>query len=304
MIILKVCTNTPIPDIQDLKDQINSQIDALKEQIPTFNELIEHLSGLKIPNLMIIKDQIYAGYSNLVQEINEIIDGVKIEADMLSMLNIYKPLIKVLGGVIEDFIPKIPVFNISIVDIINGKLGNFKKAIMDMIEKEINIPFVPLPLFENFKNIAKEAQTTLKLVITSYKQMVLDVATGMIKKVLDILEISATIPSMLKPPTLEELKDLVLEAFPDYKSWYELITSVSMDKILGVFSAIPLPNFPKDFEKKEIAFYSNFEELLVNKFNQIIDNIIGINIKTIIDFVENTLGQLGFEFPTFCVELM
>ena len=218
MIILKVCTNTPIPDIQDLKDQINSQIDALKEQIPTFNELIEHLSGLKIPNLMTIKDQIYEGYSNLVQEINEIIDGVKIEADMLSMLNIYKPLIKVLGGVIEDFIPKIPVFNISIVDIINGKLGNFKKAIMDMIEKEISIPFVPLPLFENFKNIAKEAQTTLKLVITSYKQMVLDVATGMIKKVLDILEISATIPSMLKPPTLEELKNLVLEAFPDYKS--------------------------------------------------------------------------------------
>lgn len=304
MIILKVCTNTPIPDIQDLKDQINSQIDALKEQIPTFNELIEHLSGLKIPNLMTIKDQIYEGYSNLVQEINEIIDGVKIEADVLSMLNIYYPLIKVLGGVIEDFIPKIPVFNISIIDIINGELGNFKKAIMDMLEKEISIPFVPLPLFENFKNIAKEAQTTLKLVITSYKQMVLDVATGMIKKVLDILEISATIPSMLKPPTLEELKNLALEAFPDYKSWYELITSVSMDKILGVFSAIPLPNFPKDFEIKEIAFYSNFEELLVNKFNQIIDNIISINIKTIIDFVENTLGQLGFEFPTFCVELM
>ena len=77
-----------------------------------------------------------------------------------------------------------------------------------------------------------------------------------------------------------------------------------MDKILGVFTAIPLPNFPKDFEIKEIAFYSNFEELLVNKFNQIIDNIISINIKIIIDFVENTLGQLGFEFPTFCVELM
>ena len=304
MIILKVCTNTPIPDIQDLKDQINSQIDALKEQIPTFDELIEHLSGFKIPNLMTIKDQIYEGYSNIVQEINEVIDGIKIEADMLSILNIYHPLIKVLGGVIEDFIPKIPFFNISIIDIINGKLGDFKKAIMDMIEKELNIPFVPLPLFESFKNVAKEAQTTLKLIITSYKQMVLDVATDMIKKVLDILQISALIPAMLKPPTLEELKNLVLESFPEYKSWYELITSVSMDKILGVFSAIPLPNFPKDSEEKETSFYSNFEEFLVNKFNQIIDNIIGINIKTIIDFVENTLGQLGFEFPTFCVELM
>ena len=304
MIILKVCTNTPIPDIQDLKDQINSQIDALKEQIPTFDELIEHLSGFKIPNLMTIKDQIYEGYSNIVQEINEVIDGIKIEADMLSMLNIYHPLIKVLGGVIEDFIPKIPFFNISIIDIINGKLGDFKKAIMDMIEKELNIPFVPLPLFESFKNVSKEAQTTLKLIITSYKQMVLDVATDMIKKVLDILEISALIPAMLKPPTLEELKNLVLEAFPEYKSWYELITSVSMDKILGVFSAIPLPNFSKDSEEKETSFYSNFEEFLVNKFNQIIDNIIGINIKTIIDFVENTLGQLGFKFPTFCVELM
>ena len=97
MIILKVCTNTPIPDIQDLKDQINSQIDALKEQIPTFDELIEHLSGFKIPDLMTIKDQIYEGYSNIVQEINEIIDGIKIEADMLSMLNIYHPLIKILG---------------------------------------------------------------------------------------------------------------------------------------------------------------------------------------------------------------
>ena len=304
MIILKVCTNTPIPDIQDLKDQINSQIDALKEQIPTFDELIEHLSGFKIPDLMTIKDQIYEGYSNIVQEINEVIDGIKIEADMLSMLNIYHPLIKVLGGFIEDFIPKIPFFNISIIDIINGKLGDFKKAIMDMIEKEINIPFVPLPLFESFKNVAKEAQTTLKLIITSYKQMVLDVATDMIKKVLDILEISALIPAMLKPPTLEELKNLVLESFPEYKSWYELITSVSMDKILGVFSAIPLPKFPKDSEEKETSFYSNFEEFLVNKFNQIIDNIISINIKTIIDFVKNTLGQLGFKFPTFCVELM
>lgn len=304
MIILKVCTNTPIPDIQDLKDQINSQIDALKDQIPTFDELIEHLSGFKIPNLMTIKDQIYEGYSNIVQEINEVIDGIKIEADMLTMLNIYHPLIKILGGVIEDFIPKIPFFNISIIDIMNGKLGDFKKAIMDMIEKGLNIPFVPLPLFESFKNVAKEAQTTLKLIITSYKQMVLDVATDMIKKVLDILEISALIPAMLKPPTLEELKNLVLEAFPEYKSWYELITSVSMDKILGVFSAIPLPKFPKDSEEKETSFYSNFEEFLVNKFNQIIDNIISINIKTIIDFVKNTLGQLGFKFPTFCVELM
>lgn len=304
MIILKICTNTPIPDIQDLKDQINSQIDALKEQIPTFDELIEHLSGFKIPNLMTIKDQIYEGYSNIVQEINEVIDGIKIEADMLTMLNIYHPLIKILGGVIEDFIPKIPFFNISIIDIMNGKLGDFKKAIMDMIKKGLNIPFVPLPLFESFKNVAKEAQTTLKLIITSYKQMVLDVATDMIKKVLDILEISALIPAMLKPPTLEELKNLVLEAFPEYKSWYELITSVSMDKILGVFSAIPLPNFPKDSEEKETSFYSNFEEFLINKFNQIIDNIISINIKTIIDFVKNTLGQLGFKFPTFCVELM
>lgn len=302
MSLFKLCTDSPIPDLEDLKKQVNDQIDNIQEEYEDFKEFITTLSDqVKIPIIPTLQEYIYEGYSSVMEEINEFIEGLKTYQDLLSQFNIIKVLADVIGGAIEDLIPKIPIIDISIIDILSGNIKALYAAVKQMILEQIQIPFVPLPLYETISNYTKEVVASVKIILTAYKNMLTTAITDMVKQVLDILEISAILPLLFTVPTIEELKELLLSLFPDVYSIYELIKKYDIDYIMDMLKNIlpfPIPNFTTPMTK----FFSSLEEELNQKLNQIADFAGSLNMKMIIDFIKDNLSMLGIEFPTICIE--
>lgn len=302
MSLFKLCTDSPIPDLEDLKKQVNDQIDNIQEEYEDFKEFVTTLSDqVKTPVIPTLQEYIYEGYSSVMEEINEFIEGLKNYQDMLSQFNIIKVLADVIGGAIEGLIPKIPIIDISIIDILSGNIKALYDAVKQMILEQIQIPFVPLPLYETISNYTKEVVASVKMVLTAYKNMLTTAITDMVKQVLDILEISAILPLLFTVPTVEELKELLLSLFPDVSSIYELIKKYDIDYIMDMLKNIlpfPIPNFTPPTTK----FFSSLEEELNQKLNQIADFAGSLNMKMVIDFIKDNLSMLGIEFPTICIE--
>lgn len=305
--MFKICTNTPIPDVEDLKQQVEDQLQELMEQFPNFEDLKKVLENFKSPSagvLPTIKEVIYEGYSNIMAEVNEVIDAIKAYQDMLTIENLMKPLVAVIGGIIEDFIPVIPLLNISLIDLLKMDTTKIYDSVENAIKENLRIPFTPEQLLESFRAYSREVVLTVKMVIVGYKDMLINQIKSMIQEVLDILEIAAMIPTLLKVPSVEDLEKILLTLFPEYNSIVEIIkkTGKTVKELVEmVTSASGLP--PVNIKERLISFYSNAELELKERFNQVVDSISSINLKTLVDFVKNTLGQLGFSFPVFCIEV-
>lgn len=295
--MINICIDSPVPNLADLKRDFLNQLESIKDNVPNFQDFIEKLSGISLPNLLSLPDPLFLGYSNIIQELMEVIDAIKYQADTLTMMNIFKPLASVIGGALEDIIPKIPTLNFSIIDIVSGNIQGLYDAILSALKQGVKLPYLPTNLFESFSNYTKEALLSLKIILVGYKGLLLDTMQGMIKKAMSILDISGLLPTLPKIPSIEELKQMVLAAFPDYTSWYELITNVDVIKIISIFGlgAFLLPEI--DF----IPNFSNIEQYLMESFNQISDHYSTLGLTMLVDFVESNLGMLGFSFPLFCI---
>lgn len=295
--MINICIDSPVPNLVDLKRDFLNQLESIKDSVPNFQDFIEKLSGISLPNLLGLPDPLFLGYSNIIQELMEVIDAIKYQADTLTMMNIFKPLASVIGGALKDIIPKIPTLNFSIIDIVSGNIQGLYDAILSALKQGVKLPYLPTNLFESFSNYTKEALLSLKIILVGYKGLLLDTMQGMIKKAMSILEISGSLPTLPKIPSIEELKQMVLAAFPDYESWYELITNVDVNKIISIFGlgAFLLP------EINFIPNFSNIEKYLMESLNQISDHYSTLGLTMLVDFVESTLGMLGFSFPLFCI---
>ena len=301
MSLFKLCTDSPIPNLEDLKKQVNEQIDEIKEQYDDFKEFITTLSDdLETPNIPTLQESIYEGYSSVMEEINEVIDSLKNYQDMLTQFSIIKVLSDIIGGAIDSFIPKIPVINISIIDILSGNIKVLYDTVKQMILDNLQIPFVPFPLYETISNYTKEVVVSVKMILTGYKNTITTTITDMVEKVLDILSISATVPSLKIAPSVDELKELLMSFFPDVSSILELTKKYDMDYLIDTLKnalPFPTPNFSTPFTN----FFSSLEEELNQKLNQISDFVTSLNMMVIIDFIKDKLSMLGIEFPTICI---
>lgn len=232
-----------------------------------------------------------------MQELVEVVDAIKYQVETLTMMNIFQPLSNILGGSLRDLLPKIPVLNISLVDIVGGNIQDMYDAVKSALKEGIKLPFVPEQIFESYSNFEKEAVLALKMILVGYKELLLNTMQSMVSSVMSILEISGTLPVLPTIPTIEQLKSLAMLAFPEYDTWYSLISNVDVSKVLGVlgFSMFILP---------EIGFipnYSNYEQYFIESLNHIRDGITSIALKMMVDFVENVLGVIGFSFPSITI---
>ena len=295
--MFEICVNSPVPNLRDLREDFSRQLQDVQESVPNFQDFVEKVSEVPIPKLFGLPDPIFFGYSNTMQELVEIVDAIKYQADTLTMMNIFKPLISVIGGSLEDLLPKIPVLNFSIIDIIGGNIGGLYDAVLEALKNGVKLPFIPLGMFENYSNYAKEALLALKMILVGYKELLLSTMQRMIQDVLKILKISAVLPILPVIPTIDQLKQTVLNAFPEFNSWYEIITNVDISKVIGVFGlgAVILP------EVSFIPNFSNYEQYLLESFNQIKDHFSTLSLSMLVDFVKNTLGVVGFTFPSICI---
>lgn len=288
---------TPVPDLKDMRLDFSKQLINIQSDIPDYREYLDTLSDLKIPNLFSLPTPLFSGYSNIMQELVEVIDAIKYQADTLTMMNIFQPIASVIGGSLRDLLPKIPVLDISLLDIVGGNIKGMYDAVKSALSKGLSLPFLPTNIFENYSNLEKEALVALKMILVGYKEALLNTMQSMVSSAMSILKISGVLPVLPTIPTIDQLKALALLAFPEYDSWYSLISKVEVSKIIAVlgFSTLIIP---------EIGFipnYSNYEQYLMESLNQIKDGLISQGLKMMVDFVENTLGVIGFSFPTITI---
>ena len=140
MSTFKLCCDSPIPELQSMKDDIKRQLQDLAETTPNFSDLIDLLvSKVKVPVdvFLQVREQVYIGYRSIVEEINEIVDALKQLQDMITQFNIIVPLAKVLGGAIDELIPSIPVLNIKFTDLVGLNSSALYEAVAKAIEQEI-----------------------------------------------------------------------------------------------------------------------------------------------------------------------
>ena len=295
--MFEICVDSPVPNLKDLREDFARQLQDVQENIPNFQDFVESVMEIPIPKLFGLPDPIFVGYSNTMQELTEIVDAIKYQADTLTMMNIFKPLVSVIGGSLSDLLPKIPVLNFSIIDIVNGEIGALYDTVVVALKNGVKLPFVPMNIFDSYSNYAKESLLALKMILVGYKELLLSTMQSMIKNVLDILKISAVLPVLPVIPTIEQLKQTALNAFPEYESWYELITNVDISKVIGVFGL-------GSFVLPEVSFipnFSNYEQYLLESFNQIKDHFSTLSLSMLVDFVKSTLGVVGFTFPKICI---
>lgn len=295
--MFSIYIDSPVPNLKDIKEDFLNQLSSVQDSIPNFQEFIETLTEISIPNLLGLPDPIFSDYSNILQELMEIIDAIKYQADTLTIMNIFKPLVSVIGGSLENLLPKIPVLNFSIIDIVNGNIQGLYYAVVEALREGIALPFLPVEMFENFSNYAKESLLALKMILVGYKEILLDTMQGMIKQVMSTLDISGVLPTLPIIPSIDQLKDIVLAAFPEYESWYEIITNVDISKIIELFGldSFILP------ENIFIPNFSNYEQYLMETFNQIKDYYLTLGLNMLVEFVESVLGILNFSFPSFYI---
>lgn len=295
--MFEIIIDSPVPDLKKLREDFSRQLALVQSEFPDIQDFIEGLVDIKIPDLLGLPDEIFSQYSNIMQEFLEIIDAIKYQADTLTMMNIFQPLASVIGGSLEDLLPKIPVLDISILDIVGGRIDALYGAVKAAMEKGLQLPFVPSKIFESFSNFEKEALVSLKMILVGYKELLINTMQSMISSAMSILKISGVIPVIPVIPSIEQLKNLVSSAFPEYESWYSLITNVDISQVLGVigFSGFVIPEF--DF----IPNYSNYEQYFMETLNQIKDGITSMGLRMLVDFVESTLGKLGFSFPPIII---
>ena len=288
---------TPVPDLKEMRLDFSKQLINIQSDIPDYREYLNTLSDLKIPNLFSLPTPLFSGYSNIMQELVEVIDAIKYQADTLTMMNIFQPIASVIGGSLRDMLPKIPVLDISLLDIVGGNIKGMYDAVKSALSKGLSLPFLPTNIFENYSNLEKEALVALKMILVGYKEALLNTMQSMVSSAMSILKISGVLPVLPTVPTIDQLKALALLAFPEYDSWYSLISKVEVPEIIAVlgFSTLVIPDL--GFRPN----YSNYEQYLMESLNQIKDGLISQGLKMMVDFVENTLGVIGFSFPTITI---
>lgn len=292
-----LCINSPVPDLREIREDFSRQLRATRESLPEYGAFLDEVSSVRIPKLLSLPEPMFIGYTNPLQELMEIPDAIKFQADALTMMGIFTPLVSVIGGNLEDLLPKIPVLNFSILDIVSGNIQSLHGAVVEALKDGVKLPFLPVEMFESYSNFAKESLLALKMILVGYKQMLISTMQSMIKSALKILKLSGTLPTLPTIPSVEQLKGMVLSSFPEYDSFYELLANEDISIITGAFGLghLLLPEI--DF----IPNYSNYEQYLMESFNQIVDHFSSLGLRLLVGFVESSLGMLGFTFPEFCI---
>lgn len=286
--MIRLCTDSAVPTLKSL-------VDSIKAQLPM------PVPALQIPAILELPVPIYAGLSCYELELQQIIQALQSFQLSTTLLNIVKPLVAVVGGAIEDLLPKIPGLPFHLLDLIEMDGAALYAAVKQAIEEqqEALLALLPLPLFEGLSIPSIEIHTIVKMLKSYCMTLVLNLITGLVSKVTSILKITNSL-ALLNIPSLSEIKALILAAFPEYASWSELIRSGI--EVADLFAALHLPVLPvlpiplmSGFRSPEIEF----NELL----NVFYTEFIASQIAVVVEFVENTLGLLGFDFPTFCITL-
>lgn len=207
---------------------------------------------------------------------------------MTSAFQMIKPIVEYLG-LAMDLIPKIPVLNMSITDLLaasGDELVAKLKGLVPNLYWSINIPDVSIVQY-------------LKQLTSNYLAALSMFLQSIIKQVTDKIKIPG-MPALPSIPTMEDVKNMLIAQIPppimnlkdiDLNA---LIAGISIPGLPFDFS-LPVPFIPT-FQIPEI----DFNEMLANLYS----SIVMIPLETMKKFILDKLGSvIQLELPTLVLVL-
>ena len=235
---------------------------------------------------------------------------------MTSLLTAIKAVVEKLGLSLLALLPKIPILNINLIDLISADakalVAGLKAAIVAAIDKGLDtlagLIKLPWNLSVNIPDI--DVLQILQALVRDYLVRIVNLLISLVKMVIDKFKKILGFIKMItlpKLPTFEEIIALILSLlpqFPDIRALIEAIKKIpelikniftalsAVFASFGVVFTVPDPLMP-DLKMPEIEF----KQLLLAFFN---DVIMG-PVKLLLDFIMMVLKKiLNFKLPVLC----
>lgn len=321
-----ICTNKPLPTFNDIYSLVYPTIGFPPGtiQYPDIPDIPPIPGVPNIPPFIVptLPTPIYDKFSNINMEIMQFVQGLQDFQLQLTLSLMIKPLAAFLGGAIEGFLPTIPNTSINLVDLLSGNIEKIKREISEALANfgALAFPMLPSPLFHSFNIPNIEAISSMKLILKGYYKDVMMIIPNLIDRVVGILQLPG-LPAIPAIPTLPDVKNMLLQkamslptipnvsGLPPLPNVPEMKDNPLLMKLKGIeipdlFSMLSFPGFPTlSLPKPLIPTLSNFELELNESLSILFADFLTIPLKKIMDFLEGTLGLLGFSFPTICITI-
>lgn len=287
----KLCTSVPIPSFNGLYESFVANL-----TIPPKN--------FKLPSLPTLPSPLFPTMSMPNFEIEKMIASLQGFQLVTTCMAIIQPLVNFLSLDIGSILPKFPVLDFNLIDLVEGKIAPIIAKIKSMIAKGESIPGIPDPFFPDAAMPEIQVVQTLSNVVASYLLQIPSFITGLIGQVTSILEIGniSGIPEM---PTMDtivgKLKERASEISGGVVASIQDIMKIDVTTLFDFsmpgfpkMPAIPSPLIPS-FTIPTIEFHEALA-ILINYFAS-------SGLLLILDFVQSVLSSfMTFEFPTICID--
>lgn len=277
-----ICPSSPIPDYTQLHAAFTGLVtpDIPSFTLPPLPPTLPSFSNIGAPSIQMSMAATDAMSSQLIG----------------TMFATISPLISYLG-MPESVIPKVPVLNVPITELLTGNQLALKDAV------KLNLPalqsFMPVvPVGYTIPDI--QVQHSLSYVVRNYQPSIITFIIDLIKSVTDDLELPniSGIPSI---PTLPDITNMIV-SMSGFPSINELMLNLNSIDLSALFGSLSFTGFPS-FSMPAIVMPTlgipelGFNELMLNYMSMLAT----VPLDKIIQFVTSTLSMLGFTFPIMCV---
>jgi len=315
--MVQICLDTPFPTFNGLHQLFSPLMQLPSITIPPLGDLsLPKVSfSLVLPPLPTLPSPPFAGLKIPSLESAMLAAEAGVIQLMTGLLTAIKTVAQKLGLALEALLPKIPVLNINLIDLVTADakalVAAIKAAIKAAIDKGLNTlaGLFQLPWNYSFNIPDIDVLQMLQALVRDYLVRVVNILISLVKKVIDkFKKILGNIKMIELPklPTFDEIIKLILNLFqlPDISALIEMIRKVP-EMIKNIFTAlsaffaafgvvftVPDPLMP-DLKMPEIEF----KQLLLAFFN---DVIMG-PFKLLLDFILTILKKvLNFKLPVLC----
>lgn len=276
------------------------------DPLPTFTGLWDSIEipfpppSITIPSLPTLMNPIFDGYSNIAQEISQIIQGLQSYQLLFTQGSFLTTFTDFLGLDISIVLPKIPGTDLNLQNLLALDPVAIYDGIAQAILDGVTFPFVPNPMFYTFDFPALDIVNTVNAVVNGYMQQVITTATSLITSITDQLEIPG-MPALPAFPSLSDIYTIMLAKFPTFPDIESLI--LSGIPIPDLFS-LTVPGFPAlpDLPAPLIPNFSSYDIEFKTALNTYFANLTTAPLQTIVNFCNGPLSSLGFSFPLLCVD--
>lgn len=286
---IQICTNTAVPSYNQL-------LEAIQAHLP--------IVQINVPDILGLLNPIYDRFSNFSLEISQILQELQSFQLMNTLKAMIDPLLSVVGLAVDEFLPKLPVLGLTLVDLLTMSPATIYQKVRDAIAEygiEAFEAILPVPIFLTMSIPAIEIVTIVKMLKQYYITMVVTKVEVLVKQVTSILQIPgmSALPTI---PTLADIKALAFGLFPDAGQLIDILkTGISVSSLFSMFSipGIPVLTLPEPLFPKLSSFDIEINEALV----MLRAHMNTVAITSLVSFVEEKLSILNIEFPTFCINI-